>query len=117
MDHQPKITNEFVQQIIAKGKLYCLFLYKAGPNRNQPPEEAEAIQWAHLRYLFSLRAEGKLVINGPVTDDSDLAGVGIFNLTDVEEVKGLLSADPAVIAGRLVFEIHPWFSIPGDCLP
>ena len=112
-----EITNEFVQQIIAKGKPYCVFLYKAGPNRNQPPEETEAIQWAHLRHLFTLRAEGKLVINGPVMDDSELAGIGIFNIADPEEVKKLLSADPAVKAGRLVFEIHPWFSIPGDSLP
>jgi len=117
MEHPQKITNDFVQQVITTGKQYCIFLYKSGPNRNQPPEEEEAIQGAHLRYLFTLRAEGKLAINGPVMDDSELLGVGVFNLTDKEEVKKLLAEDPAVIAGRLIYEIHQWFSIPGDSLP
>jgi len=70
----------------------------------------------YLRHLFSLRAEGKLLVNGPVMDDSDLRGIGIFNITDKEEVKKLLDADPAVKACRLRYEIHPWFRIPGDAL-
>ena len=71
----------------------------------------------HLRHLFSLRAEGKLVINGPMMNDSELRGIGIFDINNREEVKKLLDANPAVKAGRLRYEIHPWFGIPGDALP
>jgi uncharacterized protein YciI len=71
----------------------------------------------HLRYLFQLRAEGKLVINGPVLDDAELKGISIFNTTDKEEVRRLSDGDPAVKAGRLVYEIYEWFGIPGDRLP
>jgi uncharacterized protein YciI len=111
------ITDEIVQNRIATGRHYCLGLYKAGPRRDQPPEEQKQIQAAHLRYLFQLRADGKLLISGPVLDDAVLKGVSIFNTTDIEEVKRLSEADPAVQAGRLVYEIHPWFGIPGDSLP
>lgn len=111
------ITNEFIQKTIASGKQYCVRIYKAGPNRNQPPAEAEQIQMEHLRYLLQLRAEGKLAVNGPVIDDPELKGISIFNTTDKEEVKRLSERDPAVKAGRLVYEIYLWLGIPGDCLP
>lgn len=111
------ITNEFIRQRVATGRKYCLRLFKAGHNRNQPEAEAEKIQMEHLRYLMQLRDEGKLLINGPVIDDTELRGISIFNTTDREEVMRLSDADPAVIAGRLVYEIYEWFGIPGDCLP
>ncbi len=112
-----EITDEFAQKRVALGRQYCARLYKAGPNRNQPAAEAEQIQSEHLRYLFQLQAEGKLLINGPVIDDPELKGISIFNTTDREEVKRLSEADPAVRAGRLVYEIYHWFGIPGECLP
>lgn len=55
----------------------------------------------HLRYLFGLLAEGKLLLNGPVSDESDLKGIGIFRTTDVEKAKRLLEEYPAVQSGRL----------------
>jgi uncharacterized protein len=112
-----EITDELVRERVAKGRQYCARIFKAGPNRDQPPDEADRIQMEHLRYLFQLRAEGKLLINGPVIDDPVLKGISIFNTTDIEEVKKLSEADPAVKAGRLVYEIYHWFGIPGECLP
>lgn len=112
-----QMTDELVQKRVATGRQYCLRLYKAGPHRDQPPEEQKRIQAEHLRYLFHLHAEGKLLIAGPVLDDPVLKGVSIFNTTDVDEVRALSEGDPAVKAGRLVYEIYPWFGIPGDCLP
>ncbi len=117
MEHKAAITDESMQKTIASGKTYCARIYKAGPYRNQPKDEVEQIQLAHQRYLFQLRAEGKLVINGPVIDDPELKGISIFNTADKEEVKRLSDGDPAVQAGRLVYEIYVWFGIPGDCLP
>jgi uncharacterized protein YciI len=117
MQHPVEITDEFIQKTIAAGRQYCFRIYKAGPNRNQPPELAEQIQSAHQRYLFLLRSEGKLLINGPIIDDPVLKGISIFNTTDKEEVKRLSDADPAVQAGRLVYEIYSWFGLPGDRLP
>lgn len=67
--------------------------------------------------MFELRKRGILLINGPVIDDPVLKGVSIFDTTDLEEVRRLSESDPAVQAGRLVFELYPWFGIPGDGLP
>jgi len=117
MEGKSGITDELIQKTAASGRKYCLRLYKAGPNRNQPPEEADKIQMEHLRYLLQLRAEGRILINGPVIDDAEMAGIAIFQTTDREEVKRLSEGDPAVKAGRLVFEIYHWFGLPGDCLP
>jgi uncharacterized protein YciI len=117
MEHKPEITNETIREIVAQGQQYCVRIFKAGTVRNQPPAEAEQIQMEHLRYLFQLKAEGKMLINGPVMDDPEIKGMSIFNTTDKEEVKRLSDRDPAVIAGRLRYEIYLWFGKPGDCLP
>lgn len=117
MGKKAEITDEFIMKSSEAGKQYCLRLYRKGPKRDQPPEEADRIQMEHLRYLFGLRAEGKIVINGPVIDESGLSGMAIFNTTDKEEVKRLSAEDPAVRAGRVVYEVYDWYGLPGDCLP
>jgi uncharacterized protein YciI len=117
MEPDVKITDEEIMKKIATGKGYCVFFYKAGPNRDLPEAEEDKLQMEHLRHLFRLKAEGKLLVNGPVTDDPVLKGVGIFNTVDKEEVKAWLDEDPKVKAGWLVYEIHQWFGIPGDGLP
>ena len=75
------------------------------------------MQMAHLHHLFKLRAEGKLVIVGPVLADVELGGIGILDLTDMEEAKKIVEEDPEVKSGRLTYEIYPWMGLPGDKLP
>ena len=111
------ITDEYIMDQIKQGKQYILLLLKRGSNRGENEEEIEKIQMGHLHHLFKLKAEGKLVLAGPVDTDVDLRGIGIFNLTDMEQVKKLVEEDPAVKSGRLTYEIYPWFGIPGDGLP
>jgi hypothetical protein len=43
--------------------------------------------------------------------------MAIFNTTDKEEVKRLADGDPAVRAGRVVYEVYDWYGLPGDFLP
>ncbi len=114
MEAKTIITNEDIRQTVARGKSYCLVLLKAGPNRNQSPSEQDQIRMEHLRYLFGLRAEGKLILNGPVTDDAQLVGIGICTSNDKEDVQALMAGDPGVKAGWLAYEVHMWFSIPGN---
>jgi uncharacterized protein YciI len=117
MSNNQKITDKFIKKNIDTGKQYCLFLYMAGPKRNQSSAECEKLQQEHLRYLFQLRAEDLLILNGPVTEEVPLKGIGIFNFTDKNDAKKLLDGDPAVKAGRLTYEIFEWFGLPGDMLP
>lgn len=108
------ITNEYMQQMLAATKSYCVIILKAGPRRNEPG--VEKIVREHGRRNFSLRADGVLSIVCPVADGSDVRGVGIFN-TSLEEVKKIMDDDPGVKAGVFVYEAHECRSFPGDSLP
>jgi hypothetical protein len=108
------ITDEFMHQMMSKTKDYCLVLLKVGPKRNLPG--VDKIIWEHGRRNFALRAEGILSLVCPVTDGSDISGIGIFN-APLEEVQAIMEEDPGVKTGVFVYEVHPCRSFPGDCLP
>ncbi len=108
------ITDEFMRQRIAATRKYCIVILKAGPKRHE--EGVETIIWEHGRRNFALRADGVLSIVCPISDGSDVSGIGIFNAT-VEEVKKIMDEDPAVQAGVLIYEIHECRGFPGDSLP
>lgn len=90
-------------------KTYVMAFLKAGPNRNQDSATAANLQAAHLANIRRMANEGKLVIAGPVLDTGDVRGIYIFNVESVEEAKALTETDPAIKAGRLVMELHPWY--------
>lgn len=109
-----EISDEFMKQMLTKAKVYSIVILKAGPKRDIPG--ADKITWEHGRRNFSLRANGLLSIVCPVTDKSNIAGIGIFNAGE-EEVKKIMDGDPGVKEGIFVYEIHPCRSFPGDSLP
>lgn len=41
--------------------------------------------------------------------NGDVRGIYIFNVTTVEEARVLTATDPAIQAGRLTMELHPWY--------
>jgi uncharacterized protein YciI len=90
-------------------KTYVMAFLKAGPNRNRPREEAQKLQAAHRANINRLAREGKLVIAGPFADDGDLRGIYIFDVATVAEAEALTKSDPAIQAGQLVMELHPWY--------
>jgi uncharacterized protein len=90
-------------------RIYVMALLKAGPNRNRPPAEARALQAAHMANIDRLTAEGKLVLAGPFGDDGVLRGIYIFDVATVAEAEALTRTDPAVQAGQLAMELHPWY--------
>ena len=91
-----------------------VFLYK-GANRNQDSIEAVKIQDGHMANINRLSDEGKLIVVGPFLDDKDLRGIFIFDSETETEVKELVETDPAIISGRLRYEIHPWMTVKGTC--
>lgn len=98
-------------------KTYYLVLLKKGENRSQSQEEAMKLQEAHLNNISRLAELGKIVIAGPLLDNSEIRGIFIFDADSQEEVEELCATDPAIKAGRLIAEVHPWMSEPGNCLP
>ncbi len=100
-------------QPVTMQKYFIIFL-KRGPNRDQSPEEAEKIQAEHLAYLGGLYKQGILNMNGPVGDGGEIAGISVYSTATIEEAVELAEADPAVKAGRLVVEAHPWWLAKGS---
>ncbi len=88
---------------------YVMALLKEGPNRDQDSTEAANLQRAHLDNITRMAEEGKLVMAGPFFDDWEVKGIYIFAVETVEEAEELTSTDPAIKAGRLVMELHPWY--------
>jgi hypothetical protein len=108
-----QITDDYMKQMIAKTKEYAIVILKAS---QKTVPDSEKIIWEHARRNFSLREEGKLAIVCPITDGTDIKGIGIFN-TSEEETRKIMDEDPAVKAGIFTYEIHRCRSFPGDTLP
>jgi uncharacterized protein YciI len=90
-------------------KNYVIVFHKSGPVKLTDSLQTLQLQKAHLKNITRLIDEGKLLITGPFLDDKPLRGIFIFDVTSLEEAKELTSTDPAVKAGTLVMELHPWY--------
>jgi len=97
-------------------KTYYLVFLKKGTKRDQDSVTVAKIQEGHMAHLNKMYAEGKMDIAGPVMSEGDLRGICIYNVESFDEVKKLVESDPAVISGRLIAEIMPWYSQKGAML-
>ena len=108
------ITDEFMRDMLLKTKAYTIVVLNKTPKRKDPG--ADKIVWEHGRRNFVLRAEGLLSIVCPISDDSEVGGLAIFN-ADVESTRKIMAEDPAVVAGIFECDFHSCRSFPGDSLP
>ena len=100
-------------------KLTQMFLAFLTRGEKWTPEKTpatEEIQKAHLANIGKLAEMKKLVAAGPFGDNGQLRGIFVFRVASLEEAKVLTATDPAVQAGRLAMEIHPWM-VPEGILP
>jgi uncharacterized protein len=88
---------------------YVMCFLKSGPNGSLSADSAKKIQAAHLKNIERLADEGKIVLAGPFLDNTELEGIFIFNVKTLEEARELTNTDPAVKAGILIMELHPWY--------
>lgn len=101
---KPKLENQIKQ--------YWFVMLLKGSNRTHDSATAAKIQEGHMANINRLYYAGKLKVAGPFGDDGDWRGIFIFDCATKEEVEKLLQSDPAVAAGRLSYEIHPWWTAP-----
>jgi uncharacterized protein YciI len=94
-------------------KQYWMVFLKKGSQRDQDSVTAARIQEGHMANISRLANEGKILVAGPFGDDGDLRGIFIMDCKDEAEVRMLCASDPAVKAGRLALEIHPWWTAKG----
>ncbi len=107
-------TDEEMGQLLPTTKSYSVMILKRGPKFGE--QTAPAIVWEHGRRNFGLRHDGVLPVVLPVTDGSDVCGIGVFAAT-VEDTTAIMNDDPGVLAGVFTFEVHPCRGFPGDALP
>ena len=90
---------------------FQMAIMKKGPKwKTTKAEDRKVVVQQHLANVVSLLDSGKAVVTGPFEDDSDLAGIFILRAASTDEAKSWVDADPAVKAGLMVGEIHPWLS-------
>jgi uncharacterized protein YciI len=104
----------FAQQIeVPHPKLvqFHLAILRKGPKWATSAEaDRGKIMREHLANVLSMYESGKMAVAGPFGDETDLAGIFIVRTASANEAKTWVDADPAVAAGLLVPEIHPWWS-------
>ena len=91
---------------------YWFVMLMRGPSRGQDSVTAGKLQEGHMANMQKMYYDGKLKVAGPFGDDGNWRGIFIFDCQSKEEVEQLLKGDPAIIAGRLSYEIHPWYTEP-----
>jgi len=94
-------------------RTYVLALIYRGPNRIEDEKASAELQRAHLANNARLADEGKLILAGPFRDNTDLRGIWLFDAETVEQAQAWVDTDPAIRAGTLRVELHPWYSAKG----
>lgn len=90
-------------------KQYVLAFLKAGKVKSESQEKAQELQLEHMRNIIKMAEDGVLVLAGPFMDDTEIRGIYIFDVKTIEEAKELTETDPAIKAGVLEMELHPWY--------
>ncbi len=98
------------KKAVPQVKQYWFVMLTKGVNRSQDSATAAKIQDGHMANITRMYYEGKLKVAGPFGDDGDWRGIFIFDCETKAEVEKLLATDPAVIAGRLAYDIRPWWT-------
>jgi len=100
---------------IASMTRYYFGLIRRGPKWTaERTPETEKLQAGHMANINAMAKAGKLVIAGPFENAGEYAGVFIFKVETLEEAKALSDQDPAVKAGRLIVDVHPWMIARGS---
>ena len=90
---------------------FHMAIMKKGPKWDATKEaERNAVLQQHVGNVMALLSSGKAVVAGPFGDDTDLAGIFVLRAATADEAKAWIDADPAVKAGLMISEMHPWWS-------
>ena len=97
-------------------QMYLAFLTRGEKWTPEKTPATEEIQKGHMANINRLAEMKKLIAAGPFGDNGRLRGIFVFRVGSLAEAKALTATDPAVQAGRLAMDIHPWM-VPEGVLP
>jgi len=115
----PWWSEDVMKKPSAPIKLTTAYLALLTRGAKWTPEKTPAtaeLQKAHLANINRLAEMRKLVVAGPFGDDGQLRGIFVFKVASMDEARALTETDPAVQAGRLAIDLHPWL-VPEGVLP
>jgi uncharacterized protein YciI len=85
------------------------FIYLVRPaSQGETGPPAAFLIRAHAEYLHTLVDQGIVLLVGHTAGTPDGFGLAIFRADDLEQAERLVAADPAVAAGVLEAEVHPF---------
>jgi uncharacterized protein YciI len=94
-------------------RLYYMVFLRRGPAWTAAPTpEATKVSQGHRANIDRLTKEGLMVVAGPfegTSGDRALAGIFILRVDSMEAARAAVDTDPAVKAGRFVYDIVPWW--------
>ncbi len=96
--------------MLGTSRTYTAMLLRLTPKAAETG--AEQVIWEHGRRNFMLRAAGTLPIVCPATDDSDWAGMAIFDASPEEVDRIMDAADPRYV--RLELDVAHYHQGGGD---
>ena len=91
---------------------YMVFLRRGPAWTTAVTPETTRVNQGHRANIDRLTKEGLMVVAGPfegTSGDRALAGIFILRVPSMEAARAAVETDPAVTAGRFVFEIVPWW--------
>ena len=93
-------------------------LFVAHSTPAQSPEAVKAALPDHLAYQAKLEAEGKLVLAGPMSDETgtDMPGIGmiVYRAASFDEARSLAEQDPMHSSGARTFTLRRWLINEGS---
>ena len=91
---------------------YMVFLRRGPAWTTAVTPETTKVNQGHRANIDRLTKEGLMVVAGPfegTSGDRALAGIFILRVPSMEAATAAVETDPAVKAGRFIYEIVPWW--------
>jgi len=95
-----------------KVKQFWFVLLTKGKNRNQDSATVLSINNGHRDNITRLYKEGIIKVAGPFAEEDNWMGIFILDCPTKAEAEKYLQTDPAIVSGRLAYEIRPWYTTP-----
>jgi uncharacterized protein YciI len=94
-----------LQNVPRNLKPYFVALFRAGERWNQT-EGAEDLPAQQLAFLRAQFEAGIYRAAGPITDGGAISAMAIIEAESLDAAKKIAEQDPAVVAERLVVDLH-----------
>ena len=109
--------TEYKNSAKERGAL-ALELYVVVTTPSGAPEDMAAAKEDHLAYQAEMESQGKLVLAGPLSDDSgnEMSGSGmiLYRAASMDEARTLAENDPMHARGARSFTLRKWLVNEGS---